>query len=244
MGKLQRTGIAGLTAVILAGGIGKRLRPITYTVPKPLVKIRGKPFLHYLLYKVASMGIRKCVLLTGYKHGAIREYCGSGKKWGLKISYSREKKPLGTGGALLNAGKKIDSTALVLNGDTYSDLDIGKFLAFHRKHNALATIFSMKGSLKGRGEVKIASSGRVARFLEKKAAGTGNYNAGAYLVEPEAINFLQNKLWKKGKRKFSLEEQGFPLLMSKGKLFAFRGRGRFLDIGTFESLSKAGSVLD
>ena len=229
-----------LMAVILVGGIGTRLRPLTNRVPKPLIKIRGEPFLSRLLEKIAATGLKKCLLLTGYKHGMVKIYCKNGQKWGLRISYSKEHMPLGTGGALLNAKGKIKTTALVMNGDTYSDFDTEKFLKFHRKRRALATIFAMKGSLKAKGAIKADRSGRVVHFSEKQKSGIGIFNSGAYLVEPQAIGILQRKLWAKGKRKFSLEEEGFPVLMAAKRLYAYKGEGRFLDIGTFESLSKAG----
>ena len=229
-----------IIAVVLAGGLGTRLLPITLAVPKPLVKVNKRPFLGYLLSKISKMGIRNCLLLTGYKHGKVEAYCGNGKKWDLDISYSVERMPLGTGGALLNAKGKIKTTALVINGDTYSDFNIGEFLKFHKKRRALATIFAMRGSLSGKGAIKADKSGRVAHFLEKQKSGTGLFNAGAYLIEPEALALLHRKIWGRKKGKFSLEEQGFSILMARRRLSAYRGKGRFLDIGTFESLASAG----
>jgi mannose-1-phosphate guanylyltransferase len=231
--------ISRITAVLLVGGKGTRLRPITYRVPKALVRIRGRPFIHYLLSQLSGLGIRNCILLTGYKHGMIRDYCGSGSRWGLKIAYLRERKPLGTGGALLNAKGKIKTTALVVNSDTYSDFDIGEFLEFHKKRRALATIFAIHGSLAGKGAIKADKSGRVARFSEKQKSGSGLFNAGVYIIEPEALELLHRKIWDRKKRKFSLEEEGFPALMASRRLYAYKGKGRFLDIGTFESLAKA-----
>lgn len=229
----------GIMAVILAGGLGTRLRPLTYAIPKSLVKVNGKPFLHYLLHRISKIGIRRCLLLTGYKHGKVEAYCGNGKKWDLDISYSEERKPLGTGGALLNAKGKIKTTALVINGDTYSDFGTWEFLKFHKKRRALATIFAMRGSLSGKGAIKADKSDRVRLFSGKQKSGFGLFNAGAYLIEPEALALLHRTIWGRKKRKFSLEEQGFPILMASRRLYAYKGKGRFLDIGTFESLAKA-----
>ncbi len=230
-------------AAILAGGFGKRLRPITYKVPKPLVKIGKRPFLGHLLEKLSKIGIKQAVLLTGYRHKDIKKYCGTGKKWGMRISYSRESKPLGTGGALAMARQKIRKTCLVLNGDTYIDLDLEKFLKFHKRKKALATIFAMKGSLIGKGQIKLGKSMRVKQFLEKQGKGTGLFNTGAYLIEPRAINILCRQI-EKGRlgKSFSMEREGFHLLIGKKGLYVYKGKGKFLDIGTFESLAKAGSL--
>ena len=231
--------IGGLTALLLVGGLGTRLRPLTYRVPKPLIRIRGKPFIFYVLKKLASCGVRNCLLLTGYKHLAVKSYCKNGSRWGMRIAYSRESKPLGTGGALLYAKGKPLSTFLALNGDSYVDINLDKFMEFHRKSQALATVYSMRGSLQDRGAIKAAKNGRVIRFLEKQKSGEGWFNTGAYLMEPQALSLLAKKF----KGAFSLEREGFPLLIKSGKLFAFRGSGRFLDMGSFESLKKAGSLL-
>lgn len=227
---------SNIAAAVLAGGLGKRLRPLTRSVPKPLVRVRGKPFISYLLSRLSREGVQKCVLLTGYKHSMVQAYCGSGGKWGMEISYSREKSPLGTGGALAFAASKIRSTVLILNGDTYVDIPLRKFLAFHRKKHALATILTMRGNLEGRGEVRCSKSGMVTGFFEKKGGGFGAFNTGAYLVEPAALELLKSACQKK----FSLEKQGFPLLKKMRRLYAFSAKGKFLDIGTFESLAKAG----
>ena len=125
-----------IVAVVLAGGLGTRLRPITYSVPKPLVVVDGKPFIHYLLVSLKKAGIRKCLLLTGYMHEKVEAYCRDGSEWGLEIRYSPEKDQLGTGGAVLNASAKIRSTALVLNGDSLLGMDVGDFLSEHRKNDA------------------------------------------------------------------------------------------------------------
>ncbi|MCX8197372.1 MAG: HAD-IIIA family hydrolase [Candidatus Micrarchaeota archaeon] len=226
--------------IILAGGLGTRLRPLTYKVPKPLVKVNQTPFISFVLQKLALVGIKKCLLLTGYKHWMIKKYCKDGKKWGLKISYLREKSPLGTGGAVLAARKKIKETALVLNGDSFIDFELAPFLAFHKKMKSQATIFALWGSLAARGSLKIERTGQVKSFDEKKADGAGYFNSGAYLIEPSALSFLEKNIKKKS---FSMEEEGFPLLAKKGKLFAYRGTGRFLDIGTFESLAKAAKTV-
>ena len=233
-----------LTAVVLAGGLGTRLRPITEKVPKPLVPVKGRPFLDFLLEKIARMGIRKCVLLVGYKGNMIEDYCGDGKKWGLRIAYSHEKEQLGTGGALVNALAHLHSAALVLNGDSYLDIDARAFYAFHCKRNALATVYAMQGALEARGEVVSDEAGRVSSFREKQSSGFGLFNTGAYIMEKRAADFLaQQVLEGKLPAAFSMERDGFPLFVKMGGLFAHVGTGKFLDIGTFKSLEEAGKIL-
>jgi len=233
-----------LTAVVLAGGLGTRLRPITEKVPKPLVPVKGRPFLDFLLEKIARMGLKRCVLLVGYRGKMIEEYCGSGKRWGLEIAYSHEKEQLGTGGALVNAVSHLRSAALVLNGDSYLDIDARSFYALHCKRGAMATLYAMQGSLEARGEVVVDEAGCVEAFHEKKSSGFGLFNTGAYIIEKRATDFLARQV-KEGKlpAAFSMERDGFPLFVKKGWLFAHIGSGKFLDIGTFKSLEEAGEVL-
>lgn len=234
----------GVIAAILAGGLGTRLRPLTLRMPKPLVRVSGRPFLHYLLSTVSSMGIRKCLLLTGYKGGMVRAFCGSGAKWGLSITYSSERQPLGTGGALYSARKKIRSTALVLNGDSWLGINLRDFHSFHKKSRGWATIFAMRGPLAQRGAIVTGRGGLVRKFLEKQKGGAGLFNTGAYLLEPSALDFLAGEV-SAGRlpSKFSMERDGFPLLAARGRLRAYVGRGRFLDMGTFSSLLSAHKVL-
>ncbi|MBM3229299.1 D-glycero-D-manno-heptose 1-phosphate guanosyltransferase [Candidatus Parvarchaeota archaeon] len=231
-------------AVILAGGLGTRLRPLTYSVPKPMVKIEGRPFLGYLLGLVARLGVRDVLLLTGYKHEKIKDYCRDGEKWGLEIRYCREKRQLGTGGAIINASRLIGSCALVLNGDTYLELDLEGFLKFHKKSGALVSVLAKRGSLKDRGAVVAGRGGKVERFLEKQGRGRGLFNTGAYLIEKRALVALKS-LAKKGRieKKFSMESDAFPIICRMGKLYAYKSAGRFIDMGTFRALARAGKVI-
>jgi mannose-1-phosphate guanylyltransferase len=177
---------------ILAGGLGTRLRPLTYKVPKPLIRINKKAFLSYLLSKLSSLGVKDVVLLVGYKAEKVRSYCGDGRKFGLKIYYSEEKEPLGTGGALLNAFPSSNRPVLLLNGDSYFDLDLKNFIKFHKKKQALATIYAMEGDLTDRGALVLEKNGRVKEFLEKQKSGFGLFNVGAYLFDPKGIKEIHS----------------------------------------------------
>jgi NDP-sugar pyrophosphorylase family protein len=233
-----------LEAVVLAGGLGTRLRPITEKVPKPLVPVKGRPFLDYLLEKIARMGLRRCLLLTGYRGEMIEEYCGSGKKWGLALEYCREKEQLGTGGALVNAAARIRQVSLVLNGDSYLDIDVRSFYGFHCARGAHATVFAMQGALEARGEVVADESGCASSFREKQSSGFGIFNTGAYIIEKKAVDFLAREVGAgRLPQAFSMERDGFPLFVKKSWLYAYVGKGEFLDMGTFKSLEEAGKML-
>jgi len=127
-------------ALFLAGGLGTRLRPITNDLPKPMVPIMGKPLLERNIEKLKSYGIDEVVLSTCYKPHKIDKYFGDGKKFGVKISYITEDKPLGTAGAIKNAEELLSDTFLVFNADILSDIDIANMIRFHKEKGALATI--------------------------------------------------------------------------------------------------------
>jgi len=228
------------TVAILVGGLGTRLRPLTYKIPKPLIKINRKPFLSYLLSKLSLLGIKEVVLLVGYKADKVRRYCGDGKKWRIRITYSKEKEPLGTGGAFLNAFHSPDRHVLLLNGDTYFDLHLKKFIKFHEEKNALVSIYTMEGDLSDKGALVLEKDGRVKEFLEKQKTGFGLFNAGAYLFDPKAIMDMHSMLARgKIQKAFSIEKDVFPIFVARRRLFAYVDQGYFLDIGTFQSLQQA-----
>ncbi len=225
---------------ILVGGLGTRLRPLTFNVPKPLIRMNRKPFLFYLLNRLSSLGIKEVILLVGYKADMVRRYCGSGKKFGLRINYSEEKEPLGTGGALLNAFPTPTRQVLLLNGDSYFDFDLKNFIRFHNEKKAIVSIYAMEGELSGRGALVLGKDGCIKKFLEKQKTGFGIFNSGAYIFEPEALRYLHS-LVAKGilPHAFSTEKDAFPLFAKQKKLFAYVNHGYFLDIGTFQSLLQA-----
>ena len=233
-------------AVLLAGGRGTRLKPITDSVPKPLIEISGKPFIDRLLSQISKMGLKRCVLLIGYKSDMIKEHCKNGSEWKLKMDYSVEDAnfPLGTGGALVNAAPLLSPTALVVNGDTWVEYNLDEFLAFHRMKKALISIHSLFGPLEGRGKIDIGKDGKVEHFGEKQGNGNGAFNTGVYLVEKEALLLLAKEV-ESGRlpKSFSLEKDGFPLIMKKNGLYAHIGEGKFLDIGTFASLAGAHNII-
>jgi len=234
-----------LQCAILVGGLGTRLRPLTYNVPKPLVPVNGKPFIHYVLSLVSGMGLKSAVLLCGYMHRQVESYCKDGSQWGIGIRYSIEKRPLGTGGALWHASGMIGSDCLVMNGDTYLDMEIEKAYEKHRKSKALATIICMRGSLKARGALVLDSTGRVKSFLEKQNEGEGVFNTGSFIISREGLDMLGRIAEGKGLGfAFSTEKDIFPEFARIGRLYACVAEGKFVDMGTFENLARAGEIME
>jgi len=132
LGKGQGLGVARMQVVILAGGLGVRLRPITTKIPKPMADVKGKPFLHYLLEYIKSFGYKKFLILAGYLGEIIEDYFGTGHTRGININYSYDKELLGTGGALKNAENRLDNDFFLVNGDTFLKIDYTELEKLYR----------------------------------------------------------------------------------------------------------------
>lgn len=218
-----------MKAVILAGGLGTRLRPITYFYPKPMVPVKNKPFLEYLLNFLKSQGIFEFILCLHYMAEKFIEYFGDGTKFGCKIVYSVEERPMGTAGAIKRAARYLNSTFLVLNGDTYLDVNIWKMLGFHRDNSNLGTIALVKMRGENRyGFVKISSDYRIIEFSEKSHISEGYINAGVYIFEKKILDYIPPN------RKISLEREVLPSILGKEKIGGFLVNGYFVDIGVPE----------
>ena len=222
-----------MKALILIGGFGTRLRPLTCTTPKSLLPIVNRPFLEYQLELLKRHGIREIILCVSYLSHIFEDYFGSGKKWGLKIQYVHEKEPLGTGGAIKNAEELIDEPLLVLNGDVLTDIDLISLKEFHKKNKAMATIaLNRVKDPTIYGLVETDKKGKIQRFVEKPSwdeVTTNAINAGIYLFEPQVLDFIP-----KGKN-FSVERGLFPdLLAKKLPLYGYIFKGYWLDIGSID----------
>lgn len=229
------SGIADIEAVVLAGGLGTRLRSAVPDRPKVLALVRGRPFLAHVLDRLEAAGVRRVVLGTGYCADRVREAIGD-RHGRTAIAYSHETSPLGTGGAVrLAAGATASDPVLVLNGDSHCEADLPAFAAFHRACGAVGSLMLTRVSDTGRyGRVDLEDAGRVTAFREKgDAAGPGWINAGIYLLSRGLLDAVPEG------RAVSLEREVFPLWAARGGLFGLRGGGRFLDIGTPESYREA-----
>lgn len=227
--------LANVTAAILAGGLGTRLRSRIADRPKVLAPVHGRPYLSYLLDQLATAGVRRVVILTGYRAEQVRAAFGA-EYAGMRLAYSAEPTPLGTGGALRHALRYIPAaTCLLLNGDSYCDVPLSDFREFHACQVADASLIVTRQDDCSRfGRIHVDPDGRIVRFEEKpQGEGPGWVNAGIYLIQRALIEEVP------AERPLSLERDLLPGWLGSRLLGAFLCRGRFLDIGTPESYSRA-----
>ena len=220
-------------AVILAGGLGTRLRATIGDIPKPLAEVNGRPFLAYQLDWLKSQGITQVVLCVGYRHELIEAHFGSGGSIGMQISYSIEREPLGTGGALWNARNLLRDPFLAMNGDTYFELQLGPLLQQHLSQQAIATMSLVQVPDTSRfGAVTLDAEGYVSQFQEKGRSGAGLINAGIYALSNKVFDYFPVQM------PVSIERDVFPVLSERRLLQACTLRGFHLDIGTPESYAE------
>ncbi len=221
-----------MKAILLAGGKGTRLRPLTIHTPKPIVPIFNRPFLHYqldLLKRVPE--IDEAILSLNYQPRRIEEIFGDGGDSGLAIRYVVEPVPLGTAGAVRYAGESLHESVVVFNGDVLTQIDLAAVIALHRERKAKATIvLTPVENPSAYGLVETDAQGNIQRFLEKPKPHeiTSNHiNAGIYVLEPETFDRIpKDTAW-------SIERSFFPSLIERGETFvAYVYDGYWIDIGT------------
>ncbi len=222
-------------AIILAGGLGTRLQSVVSDVPKPMAPVNGKPFLAYLIQYLQKFGIQKIVFSVGYKSEAIVEYFGNSFS-NLEMVYAKEEEPLGTGGGLKMAMEKCSTeSVLVLNGDTFLELDLFDFYNFHQKGQADISLCLRNIENASRyGTVEIDGQQRITAFQEKAGENTpGLINGGVYIFRRKIFNeFILPE-------KFSLEKDFFEPNLKKLKMMGYTSNGYFIDIGIPEDYQKA-----
>lgn len=245
--------VSRVEGVILAGGLGTRLRDVVFDRPKPLAVVNGRPFLSYLLDALAAAGLRKVTLCVAYLGELIERELGP-RHGDMELLYAHESQPLGTGGAVRGALAGVASeTVLVTNGDSYCQADLGDFLRFHRERGgAVSLLLTHVPDAARFGRVTCDAAGRVLEFAEKESGGgAGWINAGMYLMERRMLESLPEGV------PLSLERDVFPRLVAEGnsrgaggasaggaavggaRVWGFRGGGKFIDIGTPESYREA-----
>ncbi|WP_026486728.1 sugar phosphate nucleotidyltransferase [Caldanaerobius polysaccharolyticus] len=227
-----------MKALLLAGGKGTRLQPLTYKLPKPMVPIVGRPLLERIILNLKSSGIEEVVISTCYKSQYIKNYFKEGQDLGVKIHYVSEATPLGTGGAIKNAEKFFDDTFVVLNSDIVSDVNYRDLIEYHRSKNAIATIsMTSVDNPSQYGVIEFDKDNYIKSFKEKPKPGETDshwINAGVYVFEPEIFGEIP------GKKVVSVERDTYPALLQKGyKMAAYQFYGYWLDIGTLEKYTKA-----
>lgn len=229
-------------AVVLVGGKGTRLRPLTLSAPKPMLPTAGLPFLTHLLSRIAAAGIEHVILGTSYKPAVFEAEFGDGSALGLQIEYVTEEHPLGTGGGIANvAGKLRNDTAMVFNGDVLSGADLAQLLDFHRSNRADVTLQLVRvGDPRAFGCVPTDEEDRVVAFLEKtEDPPTDQINAGCYVFERNVIDRIPQG------REVSVEREVFPALLADGdcKIYGYVDASYWRDMGTPEDFVRGSADL-
>ncbi len=224
-----------IEAVILAGGLGTRLREVVSDRPKGLAEVRGRPFLFFLLDQLCDTKVGKVTICTGYMGEQIEEIIGLQYRT-LQIGYSYEDEPLGTGGGLQHAARLFDSSwILVMNGDSFVEIDFEHYFAWHAYKQALISLVVVSVEDVDRyGSVIVDSDEKVTQFHEKCYwhKGQGYINAGIYLMHKSVVDSLPNR------QPYSIEKNLLPSRL-KGGLYGYRSKGKFIDIGTPSSYRSA-----
>ncbi|MFC2025003.1 sugar phosphate nucleotidyltransferase [Chloroflexota bacterium] len=222
-----------MKAVILVGGQGTRLRPLTLNIPKAIVPVLNIPFLEHVIRHLSQHQIKDIILAQGHLSRSIEGYFGDGSQFGVRLTYLVEDIPLGTAGAIKNAESYLDEPFLVLNGDIFTDLDVTAMINFHRERKAKATIaLTPVDDPTSYGLIETNTEGRVTRFLEKPSwneVTTNMINAGTYVLESQILAQIPPAT------EVSIEKETFPqLLAQEVPVYAYHSPCYWLDMGTPE----------
>ena len=219
-----------MQAVILVGGEGTRLRPLTYALPKPMAPLLGRPFIGWIIARLKAAGVDDVILSCCYLPDVIEAHFGDGRSMGVKLHYILESEPLGTAGAIKNARDHIHGPIYVCNGDILTGLDLVALREAHKRNHALATIHTRAVEDPSQfGVVETAENGQVKRFVEKPKPGettARDINAGTYVLELEAVDAIPSG------RAVSIEREVFPDLIARtGRVFAVSTQDYWIDVG-------------
>jgi mannose-1-phosphate guanylyltransferase len=217
--------------VILSGGEGTRLRPLTLEMPKVMVPVLNQPLLEHTILHLKDEGISDFILSLGHSFPVVQAYFGDGRRLGVNVGYTVEKTPLGTAGGVGKSRPVLKGTFGVLNGDIFCSFDLQEMLSFHHKAGAMLTIALIHVADPSMyGVVETVDGGRVVKFAEKPAPGeatTDLINAGMYIMEPEVLKYIPYD------KRYSFEHELFPLLLKRGeRVFGYLSSSYWMDIGT------------
>jgi mannose-1-phosphate guanylyltransferase / phosphomannomutase len=220
-----------MQAVILAGGKGTRLYPLTSRTPKPMVNLFNKPVLEHTIDLLKQHGIRDIIITVAYKADQIIDYFGGGSKWGVNIQYSLEDIPLGTAGGLRRMQPLLNDTFLIISGDAVTDFDLKAAVDFHKSKSAIATMLLYEVDNPSQfGIVESESDGHIRRFLEKPSPSetfTNTINTGIYILEPDVIGYIPYDT------SYDFSRNVFPrLLQNQEAFYSYRTEGYWCDVGS------------
>jgi mannose-1-phosphate guanylyltransferase/phosphomannomutase len=219
-----------MKAVVMAGGFGTRLRPLTEKLPKPMAYVANRPMMEHVVRLLAKVGIRDLEVLLYFYPEKITSYFGDGSPWGMRINYTGAEADYGTAGAVKMAEERLTDTFLVISADIITDFDLSKAVEFHRERKAAATIVLTRvPNPLQYGIVLTEEDGRIARFLEKPSWGevfSDTINTGIYVLEPEVLSLIPPK------RNFDFSKNLFPAMLSRGdRLLGYVAEGYWKDVG-------------
>ena len=231
-------GCVVMKAVIMAGGEGTRLRPLTSNQPKPMLPMANIPMMEHVVNLLRQHGFEDIVVTVAFMANAIRTYFGDGSEFGVRMVYATESTPLGTAGSVRNARDELDERFLVISGDVLTDIDLGQVVAFHEKRGGLATLAlkAVDNPLEF-GIVITKEDGSIERFLEKPTWGqvfSDTINTGIYVLEPEIFDFIPEG------QAVDFSGESFPEALAAGKpLYGYVADGYWEDVGTLEAYLKS-----
>lgn len=227
-----------MQAVIIAGGLGTRLRPVTLQTPKPMVEVNGRPFIEHQILLLKRNGVKDFILCVGYLAERFVEHFGDGKKLGVNIDYSIEEEPLGTGGALKNAEDKIEDDFLSVNGDTYLPIDYRRLVGFYRKRKRKGVVVLYDNRKKiAENNISLGVDGLVSGYNKNSGAGMNYVDAGVCVFNKSVLSLIP------AGRKVSLELEIFPRLIGQRELVGYVTGRRFYDMGTPDRLREIEEIL-
>lgn len=222
-------------AIILAGGLGERLRPLTENTPKPLLPIKGKPTLQHTIENFAKQGVIEIILGISYHADKIKEYFKDGSELGINLRYSVEEVPLGTGGAVKKAAEGIDGSFFLSWGDNLTDIDLSEMEKIHKRNQAKLTIaLTEREDVENFGVAEIEED-KIIRFVEKpkkEEAPSRWINAGVFIIEPEILDMLPGG-------KSSIEKDCFEKIVEKGEVFCYKHKGQWYPTDTLDKYNQA-----
>lgn len=226
-------GVRLMKVIILAGGLGTRLRPYTFFVPKPMLPLGEKPLLEHIILLLREQGFKDIVITVSYLKKVIEDYFGDGKELGVSISYAESSRPMGTAGQLKTAESLVDGTFLLLYGDSLVDTDFNAFVKYHKEKKGIATILLMpyRETLRY-GFIDSDQDGRLLAWREKPAV-EGWINVGCYIMEKKFLQYIPSDTV------FGMDE-AFREASRKGEqIYTFKAEGDFIDIGDKKSYREA-----
>lgn len=228
----------GGIAVILAGGLGTRLRPLTYVLPKPLLPLGGKPLIEKTIERLKDSGIERLVVATYYLAKVIERYLGDGSDYGVKITYARSDKPLGTAGQLKTVEPYVDEDFVVVYGDVYTDINYRSLLEWHVKSGGIGTVVLREVKQKLRfGLVKLGEEKLILEWVEKPEV-SHLVTAGVFAFNPRIFSYIGVNA------PDSMDKLVLRALEKGEKVYGYVSSARFIDIGDLDSYAKANEELE